>query len=54
MDPDAALTRLRELMEQIDDAPGIDAIALETRVTFDALDAWLTNGGFFPAPWARK
>lgn len=51
MDPDAALSRLRRLMEQLNDQT--DPVDLEVYETFSGLDAWLTGGGFLPAPWAR-
>lgn len=61
MDPNAALARLRDAMNDlsgrvhpsiIDPFGSLDDIrdALEA---FEALDEWLTNGGFLPAAWSK-
>lgn len=58
MDPEEALKRLRELSRQTNEA-------LHTGVTdpvhlleaweeqFEALDQWLSNGGFAPQEWKQ-
>lgn len=52
MDPDAALKVLRGMVSrfQNDDA-WIDNDFIEH---FDALDKWITSGGFLPKDWAKK
>lgn len=50
MDPNAALAEIRELVKrENDDQDGSWAIAAVER--FEALDEWITNGGFLPADW---
>lgn len=54
MDPDAALINLRAainaaLIEQSPDHDSVDAIAEH----FEALDGWLSRGGFLPSDWHR-
>jgi hypothetical protein len=47
MDPDAALSELRELMSApLENAERIAEL-------FSALDEWLTRGGFPPVSWAH-
>ncbi len=61
MDPDEALANLRKLMQQLyDELPGpdiqstrIEDLASEIVEQFEALDGWLTRGGFLPAAWSR-
>lgn len=68
MDPDAALTRIREGLEamretidsvddvvelSIDQARTLVAELSEVADTFDGLDTWLARQGFLPASWAR-
>lgn len=51
MDPDATLAELRELLVQPD--PGADAddrLAAMAELV-QAMDAWLSAGGFLPAAW---
>lgn len=43
MDPNATLAQIREC---IDEADGPRAIEL-----FEALDGWLSSGGFLPTDW---
>jgi len=47
MDPNATLTELRELLA--DGTPEGAEMALER---FEALDEWLSKGGYKPADWA--
>jgi hypothetical protein len=54
MDPNTALTELREQVRAtLDNA---DASTSEWLLSicesFDALDEWMSKGGFLPAPWA--
>ena len=47
MDPNVTLFLLREKM-------GGNFIESETRELFEALDGWLSKGGFLPRDWERK
>jgi hypothetical protein len=54
MDPDAALTEIRELTIKIlagKDAEG-DAVRLAELIA--GLDEWLSKGGFAPAAWKGR
>jgi hypothetical protein len=60
MDPNAALTRLRALMTELEHSlPGPDVLrttpvedgAAEVIEQWEALDAWLSKGGFLPQAW---
>lgn len=56
MDPNTALDRLRELARQLLDGNHIDdiaalALAVGACEQFEALDQWLSNGGFKPKEW---
>lgn len=56
MDPNEALKRLRELSQQVLDAPGEDGnphAADEMAELFQTLDAWLCKDGFKPSDWTR-
>jgi hypothetical protein len=48
MDPNAALTKIRELIADGDSA---DMLLVEA---FEGLDNWLCKGGFLPSDWQRK
>lgn len=58
MDPNAALAEIRALVSKIDEFEWDDstraplATVLAERV--EALDVWLTSGGFKPADWDAK
>ena len=58
MDPNATLSRLRELSAEITKAfhAGDNAtdMGAEMADLFDALDQWITRGGFLPTDWNRK
>jgi hypothetical protein len=56
MDPDECLKKLRDALLRADTTEGSDRFeALENVADYsDALDAWLQNGGFLPADWARR
>ena len=47
MDPDEALRKIRELINDGDSAD-IELVHL-----FDGLDQWLSKGGFLPKDWSR-
>lgn len=49
MDPNETLRRLRELCEQ---PVSLDACE-EIQQHFEALDGWLSTGGFMPAAWTE-
>ena len=58
MDPEAALTRLRELAEEIieridadESYDHLDDLPSEMAETFQGLDQWITRGGFLPRDW---
>lgn len=50
MDPNEALRRVREHITHILNDDG-DCDVTELAEAFDALDGWLTRGGFLPAAW---
>jgi len=57
MDPNENLRRLRELYKQIierDEYEGVYHQACEMADLIEALDNWLTKGGFLPADWVWK
>jgi hypothetical protein len=57
MDPEATLTRLRELVGEINAAFDADDdctdMAVEMAELFGALDSWLCKEGFLPKTWAQ-
>ncbi len=59
MDPNAALATARRVVtnhrngEEIDCDPDTDAL-LELVDAFEALDEWITKGGFPPAAWTTE
>jgi hypothetical protein len=57
MDPNTVLRALRQLTARIDEIsanPDRDwsDVALEALEGIDALDGWLTRGGFLPEAWS--
>jgi hypothetical protein len=59
MDPDAALAELREFVAEVKEQRDYSVGELENLLSyfaehFEALDNWLTNGGFLPADWKKK
>jgi hypothetical protein len=50
MDPNATLQELRELTEQ-ERIGGDGSHAERICELFDALDGWISKGGFLPADW---
>lgn len=57
MDPNAALERLRELVvataDENNNAVKVH-LADEMAELFEALDYWLTRGGFLPSQWSKR
>jgi len=56
MDPDATLTELRELYNDLQDGTLGDAtndVIEQFIILFDDLDNWLMNGGYLPRAWRR-
>ena len=51
MDPEEVLRRLRALAADAIESEEHGAIISEAHELFQALDEWLTNGGFLPADW---
>lgn len=60
MDPDAALRRFRVALSQYhqtsvtEDDSVLLALAYEAMEAAEALDEWLTRGGFLPAAWRPR
>jgi hypothetical protein len=62
MDPNAALTTIRDLINQIEgrsyrgnlDDHAARLTAQELINAVDGLDQWLSRGGFLPAAWSDK
>ncbi|AYF78025.1 hypothetical protein D7D52_34125 [Nocardia yunnanensis] len=61
MDPNAALTRIRELLKASDDLGYVEGSDQNPAVgmlfhlidAVEGLDQWLSQGGFLPKEWAR-
>lgn len=54
MDPNATLTRIRELVNTIvTEGPYETGYEQELAEAVNALDDWLSKGGFKPAAWTR-
>lgn len=54
MDPSETLKRIRELTQEMADTRDPDAalvVAASLADHIQALDEWLTNGGYLPNPW---
>lgn len=55
MDPNKALKELRELYNKVMATEGSDAeVTYELVSSIEALDNWLTRGGFLPADWQKQ
>jgi hypothetical protein len=58
VDPEQALKNARDACERIvETEPGTvarDDAAADLAEAFDALDSWLSRGGFLPRDWARR
>lgn len=50
MDPNEALKQAREAVARLKRGNEIDD-AIDLAEAFEALDMWLTNGGFLPEAW---
>lgn len=48
MDPDKALAELREALQELANDPDAWEDVIEK---FEALDGWLSKGGFLPKAW---
>lgn len=56
MDPNAALSQIRRIVSKYARRGGSAMTDHDAGVLFDAveaLDGWLSNGGFLPAHWAK-
>lgn len=53
MDPNAALANARAITTAILSGWLTEDGGYELAEAFDALDQWLTKGGFLPSAWAR-
>ena len=56
MDPNETLAGLREALNRYHEAPDEAAeaeAAEDAAVAAEALDAWLSRGGFLPAAWGN-
>jgi ribosomal protein S20 len=56
MDPDQALQDLRSAIKRLDKSVDTDEFINATALTRDAaqaLDEWLSKGGFLPKAWER-
>lgn len=56
MDPNVALAEIRHLILEIQNADQEDArleAGAELIDYFEALDGWLSRGGFLPTDWSR-
>lgn len=51
MDPDATLAEIRQLNEAAKQAPLNVEQTDQLSVLIEALDEWLTKGGFLPTEW---
>ena len=57
MDPNATLSRLRELVLEIDNTDDCEDkanLANEAAELFSGLDSWLRIGGAHPAAWTKR
>ena len=61
MDPDQALKNAREAVAKMNNwDPAVDGTeegppsAWDLKDAFEALDEWLTGGGFLPQDWKRE
>jgi hypothetical protein len=55
MDPDEALKKIRKGLEKIhatDDYDDLEPVLQEVVEAMEALDKWITGGGFLPMDWA--
>lgn len=53
MDPNATLDEMRRIVAHQDGDNEEEGDAARMAELFEALDGWITNGGFLPADWRR-
>jgi len=53
VDPNAALENAREAIRRIQTEKDTDAYVADLVDAFEALDGWLSRGGFLPEEWKR-
>lgn len=53
MDPDAVLAKIREILQQHPERFDDERFA-ELANSIEALDYWLSRGGFLPQAWRRE
>jgi hypothetical protein len=51
MDPDECLRTIREIVQRINDDDHLESDLGELSDAFEALDGWLSRGGFLPDDW---
>lgn len=55
MDPDKLLEELRELVQSVKDYDTCNDSQVDELVEkVEAMDTWLSNGGFFPRKWGVR
>lgn len=54
MDPNEALERIRDLVEEAREHWELSEDAQTLLDEIEALDSWLTRGGFLPDEWAQN
>jgi hypothetical protein len=57
MDPDEALKKARAALKAFHDAPDAERSMIagaDLADAFEALDGWLSKGGFLPRDWQRE
>lgn len=52
MDPNEALRKLRELVMHVQGGVAPEELVEQFETQFEALDNWLTRGGFPPEAWS--
>lgn len=55
MDPDETLKQIRQLVKEYNQPGWLDRCDVEQLVELvEALDLWLSKGGFLPAAWRKE
>lgn len=54
MDPNACLSEIRELGNQIHNGDMRESVIEDYANAVDALDEWITKGGFLPVGWNKQ
>jgi hypothetical protein len=52
MDPDEALRNMRDALKRVQESSSDAEAAAELADAAEALDGWLSRGGFLPQDWA--